>query len=184
MYKAASRFNNSLVRRGGNKFNRFSTRMSGSFDAVDRHTWHEWHAEEARALDASAARVTPSLRKKPTIKPIVVTKLKSPVNVGTSVYLVRFTLKTDRSVSFVKVGVSSVGISARFCRDRSNYDISTICKYDHLSRRDALAIEGAIHRAFYDKRIRPPVRLASGNTECFRDTESFVIDVSNIITGR
>jgi hypothetical protein len=143
MYKSAGRFQQRLARKPRNKLSRPLRRFGEPKLMLNR-------------LDAEVARATPSLRKRTES---VATK---------RVYFVRFTLRSDPHVTFVKIGVTAYAITERFFLDLDRYDIAVICETPHLPERMALSREADLHNAFKKFSFYPKVRLRSGgNTECY-----------------
>lgn len=137
MYKQAGKFLNSL--KGGNRQSRFNTNLVTSAHlASQAPTKKSWRSVTAR---------------RPTS--------------GARVYLVRFTLRSDSKVAFLKVGMSGMAIEARFQSDAGRYKVEAIASSPFFSGPDALLVEKSIHRALLGKRHVPVTRLKTGNTECY-----------------
>lgn len=143
-----------------------------------------WRALADR-LDRSVAAATPSLRKKTVVRSVPTFKSRrkqSRPKDAKRVYLVKFTLRRDCGVQFLKIGISAIAIRARFQCDERNYDVAILAESEWLSMRDAALTESALHAAFRSAKFRPPVLLASGNTECFAYSEDNRCRMANIIS--
>ena len=138
-------------------------------------------------LDAEVRDVTPSLRKRPTIDERARTRepveRRTDIVEGRRLYLVLFTLRTNPSVQFIKVGISRLDLLARFQRDAVNYEFEIITEGERARDADAKTAEAAFHAAFLIHRQKPVVRLASGNTECYRYTDELLRKMREVITG-
>jgi hypothetical protein len=134
-----------------------------------------WDADPmVRRLDAEAARVNEGLRGNDVAgrTPIYEHKLvpaptKKRKGCDKRVYVARFVLKGRRDIQFLKIGISSLDLDARFQIDREKYEIIILAESEYFSNRDAMITEKSLHRAFKFSRKRPVVPLSSGNTECF-----------------
>lgn len=118
-------------------------------------------------LNAEVASVTPSLRRHRENTPASAAKRASRKREGGRVYVVRFLSACGR-VSFVKIGVSGMELAARFQADWENYSFECLMESEWMDGRDALALEQALHHAYRRRRYRPPIPLATGNTECYQ----------------
>ena len=173
MYKQAGKFLSRL--NGGSRRRRFNAGLSTSvvMGRQDRHAgWvsQYWRDVIAR-LDAEAATAIGKKPKAPATTPRPRPPRKATVLDGTRVYLVAFTLRADPSVQFIKVGVSAYDIRARFRPDLTRYEVALLAESQRLTGGDAAMAERAVHLAFRKEHCRPPVRLTSGNTECYAHTE-------------
>jgi hypothetical protein len=182
MYKRAGRFFQGLAQRGERKEGSHR-RTSILFVSVPGTRFFP-QRRLVDALDAEVASVTPSLRKRQDVSDPIVSPRRSRAEVvlGQRVYLVRFTLRTNPSVQFLKIGVSAFDLLARFQQDRQNYDFVVIAE-SAARGADALKIEAAFHAAFIKDRTRPRVPLASGNTECYRYTEETMKRMAEILSA-
>ena len=186
MYKQAGKFTNRLSGKG--RRGRFNTQLStsSSIGRQDRHAGYvsqHWRSIAAR-LDAEAALAQGKQPKAPRPDQAPPRPRKMTALDGSRVYLVAFTLRSDPDIRFVKVGVSSYDIRARFRQDLARYEIALLAESQRLVGEDAAAAERAVHAAFIRDRRRPPVRLASGNTECYAYTEQNLrrfVDIVNTI---
>lgn len=121
-----------------------------------------------RPVNRSAKSVT-----KPRAKP------KLPPH-SVSVYLLRFTSVPNPYHSFLKIGVTN-DLSARFGLDLYRHTWSLLKVVKKLTRREALKVEGRLHRMFASKSYTPSVKLLSGgNSECFVDDQE-IIDTVGIV---
>lgn len=91
---------------------------------------------------------------------------------GARVYLVRLTPLNAGAKSILKIGMSSMALAARFQADLPRYTMEALASSRRLSGRDTIALEKAIHAAFCASRVVPEIRLRSGNTECYADTDA------------
>ena len=184
MYKAASRFLRSQSSTGRSR-GRFNTQMSTSAHVgrQDRHNTHHMSANGlAQRLDAEVARSQGKEIKAGRPRPQTARPRKSSVlEEGSRLYLVLFTLRSDATKQFLKVGISRYDVRARFRGDMIHFDVNLVAESAKMDRRDAKALEHAIHTAFRKSRRYPPVRLMSGNTECYGYTEENVMTFAGIV---
>ena len=99
------------------------------------------------------------------------------------IYLVKFTHKSDSSIQFLKLGMSTMSPDARFIADIANYTIEVIALSDSFNINDALTLEKSIHRSLLAERHRPICLLKSGNTECYSFSESSLKIFSDIVNN-
>jgi hypothetical protein len=182
MYKRAGRFFQGLAQRDQHTLG--SPKRSSSLFVETPESRLSQQRELVSSLDAEVASVTPSLRKRQDVPSPVILPRRSRGEVisGQRVYLVLFTLRTNRTLQFLKIGVSAFDLLARFQQDRQNYDFVVIAESEAKGS-DAFKIETAFHRAFFKDRIRPKVPLASGNTECYRYTEETMKRMADILSA-
>lgn len=90
------------------------------------------------------------------------------VHKPTIVYVVRFTWRADRSLTFLKIGITGNTVLTRFSNDEGRYDLEIVHQAHARSRGDARSLETGLHTLFRGMAFRPPVPLLSrGNSECF-----------------
>ncbi len=99
------------------------------------------------------------------------------------VYVVRFILRSDPSLTFIKVGITSANPMHRFKLDAKKFDLIVIETIKGLKRNDALALEAALLELFAPKNFRPPVVLGSGNSECFVYTEELQEEMKSLLSS-
>lgn len=99
------------------------------------------------------------------------------------IYLVKFTHKSDTSIQFLKVGMSTMSPDARFIADVSNYYFEVVALSASFSIKDALIMEKSIHRALLAEKHRPICPLKSGNTECYSFNESSMKIFSELVNN-
>ena len=97
------------------------------------------------------------------------------------VYVVRFVLKSDPSVTFIKVGITGSNPILRFKIDEKKFRLEVIEQTGTMRAADALAMEAALLELFRDQQFRSPVPLASGNTECFVYTPDLQTKMKEIV---
>ena len=115
-----------------------------------------------RPVNRSAKNVT-----RPRAKP------KKPER-SVSVYLLRFTSVPNPYHTFLKIGITN-DLSARFELDLYRHTTTTLKIVKNLTRREALKVEGRLHRMFVNKSYTPTVKLLSGgNSECFVDDQEIM----------
>ena len=153
MFKQAGKFFNRL--KGGHRRGCFTTDMVST---------------------ASLTTIVPHRYPAPKISPMGPT-------VGSRLYLVRFVSKADPDETFLKVGISSMAVNARFQGDFALYNVETIALSAIFRGADALIIEKSLHRAFRAFSFRPRVPLKSGNTECYECTERNALRFAEIVNA-
>lgn len=84
--------------------------------------------------------------------------------------------------TFIKIGVSSNGIKQRFSADIKNYNITLLKETNEYDDADSFIIESNFHTLLYKFKYNPILRLNSGNTECFVDTEECIEKIDHILT--
>jgi len=183
MYKASNRFQNSL--RGAAKRGRYNGGMVLSTANMTPIRSEPHWLQLVRRLDAEVAKAKAATT--PQRNAVVETpsahrrrRRKKPLD-GQRIYLVRFTLRADPTETFIKVGISSMDIRARFQPDGRLYSVELIAESNRFSPRDARLMEQSIHVAFLKSRYWPSIRLRSGNTECYQHTEQNVQRFSEIV---
>ena len=91
-----------------------------------------------------------------------------------AVYLIRFRSIMDPCLTFLKIGITN-DQKNRFGFDVHRYNMETIKNVRNLTRKEALKIEGRLHRMFVEKSHTPKMKLLSGgNSECFEDDEEII----------
>ncbi len=86
----------------------------------------------------------------------------------TIVYVVKFTWLADRSLTFLKIGITGNSVLTRFAADQGRYDVKIVHQATAPSRGAARSLESGLHVLFKGRSFRPPVPLLSrGNSECF-----------------
>lgn len=106
-------------------------------------------------------------------------KQKKPPR-SVSVYLVRFTSVPNPYHSFLKIGITN-NLPERFELDLYRHTCSHLNIVGKLTRREALKIEGRLHRMFVSKSYTPKVKLLSGgNSECFLEDQEIIDTVERV----
>ena len=155
-----------------------------AFGAVGSMAPKDNRSPLAKRLDAEVASVTPSFFSKMKTLPPRKRRRKRHDRGGKRIYLAHFVLRADPTVQFLKVGISSLNLDARFEVDRANYEIKALAESEFIATKDARLMESAFHSAFRTHRFFPTVSLATGNTECFAYSEDLVDRLRRFITGR
>jgi hypothetical protein len=186
MYKNAGKFLNGL--NGSQRPGRFSRGFTssdrlGRQDRQERDDIPHWK-RLARRLDEEVARVTPSHKtKKEYSDPRRVKVVQGALQDGKRVYLVAFALLRDPEIKFVKIGISSFDIRARFRPDLRNYKVDLLAESQRFTDAGAIHAEQAIHAAFRKSRRRPSIPLRSGNTECYAYSEENLLTFVGIVNS-
>lgn len=96
------------------------------------------------------------------------------------VYVVRFDSQISDE-SFIKVGVSSNDIKERFARDLNNYKVTLLRETEYYDEGDSLIVESNFHSILQYFKYEPILRLKSGNTECFINTNDCIKSINKIL---
>jgi hypothetical protein len=92
---------------------------------------------------------------------------------GVNVYLFRIKTKSHDEV-FLKIGITN-SMLERFAEDKVRYRFELLCCIGGLTRKQAISIEGRLHRMFSDFAYRPKFGFVSaGHTECFVDYQPII----------
>ena len=99
-----------------------------------------------------------------------------------SVYFVHFRMKTDPTISFLKVGYTK-NIQNRFLNDADNFHITFLNEVDELKKDSALHLEQSIHEIYHSLKRFPVKGLSSGNFECYPDDVELIREFNQIFTS-
>jgi hypothetical protein len=161
MYKRASRSRHS--------FNRPRTRSASAGLAELAHAHQEWsQPTRGTTWDHPSNKNFVPHYHDPKAEPPSITRArqKAAKVKGTKVYVIRFTHPSG--LSFLKIGITNYSVDERFSADLGRYEVALVSEIRSLRRRDARALEAALHSLFEGRSVRPPIPLLSGgNSECF-----------------
>lgn len=96
------------------------------------------------------------------------------------VYVTLFESKISDE-TFIKVGVSSKPIDLRFSSDLKNYKITLLRETKYYNASDSFIVESNFHNMLEVFKYYPTIRLSSGNTECFINSNECLRRINNIL---
>lgn len=129
-----------------------------------------------RLLNTSAARATPSLRKRNELR-------KQSIGVDNQrLYLVCFEHRETKEI-FVKIGITAYSLEDRFFLDQEQYEIIVLAESSAIRTNIQIRkIEKEIHNLFGRYSYRPTATLKSGgNTECYQHIPPIIEKMKKLV---